>query len=92
MDKRDLSEAVAARTGLSRNAAKQVVDAVTDAVSNGLARGEDVRVTGFGTFGTSQRPSTRGRDPRTGAAITLPAATTVRFRSGKGLKEKLNGS
>jgi DNA-binding protein HU-beta len=52
-----------------------------------MKNNEEVRLVGFGTFSTTTRKATTGRNPRTGEEIQIPEATTVRFKVGKALKE-----
>ncbi|MEE3000080.1 MAG: HU family DNA-binding protein, partial [Pseudomonadota bacterium] len=61
------------------------------AITHELRGRGEVRVVGFGTFSTSQRKATTGRNPRTGEAIHIPASTQPKFKAGKGLKEAVNG-
>jgi DNA-binding protein HU-beta len=49
-----------------------------------------VRLVGFGSFVTSQRAATTGRNPRTGEEIKIDASTSVRFKAGKSLKDAVN--
>ena len=66
MNKAEMADRLVARTGLSKGAAKEVVDGVFAAIGEALANGEEVRISGFGTFGTRNRPARTGRNPRTG--------------------------
>ena len=87
MNKLDLVAAVADGTDLSRAKAGEVVDAVFGAISGALKNKEEVRLVGFGTFATSHRAATTGRNPRTGEEMKIPASTSVKFKAGKGLKD-----
>jgi DNA-binding protein HU-beta len=91
MNQSDLADAVADATGTGKAEAARVVEAVLDAVRNGLRRGEKVAISGFGSFEPSRREARQGRNPRTGEAVEIAASTTVRFKPGKGLKDALNG-
>ena len=90
MNKQELIGSVAENTGLSRSDASRAVEGVFDAISSALKRGDEVRLVGFGTFSTAKRKAGKGRNPRTGEEITIPATATVRFKAGKGLKDALN--
>ena len=92
MNQGDLEGTVAEATGAKEAEAARVVAAVLDAIRDGLARGEKVAISGFGTFETSRREARQGRNPRTGEPVEVAASTTVRFRPGKGLKDALNGA
>ena len=56
-----------------------------------LAKNEAVRIAGFGTFATKNRPARTGRNPRTGEVVSIPASVAPAFRAGKALKGAVNG-
>ena len=87
MNKIDLIAAVADKTDLSKAKAAEVVDAVFEAIEGALKAKEEVRLVGFGSFGTSTRKAGTGRNPRTGETIEIAASTTVKFKPGKSLKD-----
>jgi DNA-binding protein HU-beta len=87
MNKMDVVDAVASRAGLSKADAGRALDAFIDGVSDALARGEKVTVTGFGTFEVRQRAARMGRNPQTGAPLHIPASKSPAFKAGKGLKD-----
>ena len=91
MKKSDIADQVAERIGVSRAAADDAVEAVFHAVREGLARGEEVRIVGFGVFGTRHRPARTGRNPSTGASVEIRASTAPTFRPGKPLRDAVNG-
>ncbi|HEV7266690.1 MAG TPA: HU family DNA-binding protein [Falsiroseomonas sp.] len=90
MNKQDLVAIVAEAGDLPKAKAVDVLDAVFDAIQGALKKKQDVRLVGFGTFSTSKRKAGKGRNPRTGEEIKIPASTTVRFKAGKGLKDAVN--
>lgn len=90
MNKQDLIAAVAETTGFNRSDAVRAVEAVFDAVSDALKRGDEVRVVGFGTFSVSKRAASTGRNPRTGELMQIKASSQPKFRAGKGLKDSCN--
>ena len=90
MNKTDLIEVIAETAEISKAAASRVLDSVIDAIADSLSKGKPVALVGFGTFVVSKRKQRTGRNPQTGAAITIPAAKVPRFRAGKYLKEKVN--
>ena len=90
MNKNDLISAVASTSGLSKSDATKAVDSVLGSITGVLKGGGDVRLVGFGTFSVSRRAQTRGRNPRTGEEITIPASNQAKFKAGKALKEALN--
>ncbi|SMB96227.1 bacterial nucleoid protein Hbs [Thermanaeromonas toyohensis ToBE] len=86
MTKAELVKAVAEKAGMSQKDAGRALDAVLEAVREAVARGEDVRLPGFGAFVVRERAARKGRDLRTGKEITIPPAKVVTFRVGKLLK------
>ena len=90
MNKKQLIEAVADETHVSRSAAGQAVDAVLDTIAARLADGESVTIPGFGTFEVRQRAARTGRNPRTGATIDIATSRTAAFKAGKTLRDRLN--
>ena len=90
MNKNDLIAAVADNSGLAKAEAAKSVDAVLDAVSSALSKGDDVRLVGFGTFSVAERKASEGRNPRTGETIQIAASKQPKFKAGKGLKDAVN--
>ena len=90
MNKRDLADMVAYETGVSRARAAVGVDAVFSAITAALADGARVQISGFGTFDVRDRSARVGRNPRTGEAVSIPAAKAPGFRAARALKEALN--
>ena len=91
MNKSDLVSKVAELSDLSKGDASKAVDSVFSAITAALKSGDDVRLTGFGTFSVSARTARQGRNPRTGGTITIPASKTPKFSAGKSLKDLING-
>ena len=90
MNKGELAERLAGRTGISKAAAKDAVDGVFETIGEALANGEEARILGFGTFGTRNRPARTARNPRTGENVTVAASTVPVFKAGKPLKDAVN--
>lgn len=90
MNKNDLIADVAERTGMSKAGAAQAVEATFDAISDSLKTGQEVKIIGFGNFSVSQRAASKGRNPRTGEIIDIPASKSPKFRAGKGLRDAVN--
>lgn len=90
MNKNELVAAVADDSGLSKADAAKAVDAVFDSITGALKKGDEVRLVGFGTFAVSSRAATKGRNPRTGEEIDIPASKQPKFKAGKGLKDAVN--
>jgi DNA-binding protein HU-beta len=91
MNKQELVDAVAARTGDSKAATGEAIDAVIAAITGELTKGKTVQLIGFGSFSTGARAARVGRNPATGAEIQIPAAKTVKFTAGKAFKDAVNG-
>ncbi len=89
MNKQDLVKAVAAKAGLTKKDTAAALEALMEVVKGAIAKKQQVQLVGFGTFATKQRKARTGRNPQTGAAIKIAAATVPVFRAGKGLKEVL---
>lgn len=87
MTKDELVNAVANQAGISKAQANTAVNALTDAVSSALSKGDSVTLTGFGTFSVSHRAARQGRNPRTGETLQIPAMDVPRFKAGKALKD-----
>lgn len=76
--------------GLTRRQAVEVFEAFVTSIRKGLQGGDTVKVTGLGSFSISERAARKGRNPATGATITIKASKSVRFKAGKELKEAVN--
>ena len=90
MNKTDLIEAITNEADVSKKQANAVVDAFTNAVTKALANKETVSLIGFGSFSVKERAERAGRNPSTGAAITIKAATVPSFKAGSSLKDAVN--
>ena len=83
MNKAAIVARVAERMGLNKFAAEGAVDTVLEAIAEGLAKEEDVRIAGFGTFRTRNRAARQGRNPATGESVRIPASKTTVVQGGK---------
>lgn len=90
MNKNDLVAQVANGAGLSKADAGKAVDSVFDAITASLKKGNEVRLVGFGTFNVARRKASKGRNPRTGEPIDIPASKQPKFKAGKALKDAVN--
>jgi DNA-binding protein HU-beta len=85
--KAEFIDRVAEKTGLSKRAAAEAVDAFLDTVEEALKRGDAVTFTGFGKFSTQRRAARMGVNPRNpGQKVQIPAATVPKFTAGSALK------
>lgn len=95
MNKTELIEKVAKKTGLTLKDSRSAVDAVFSTapkegvIATELAAGRRVQITGFGTFQTRRRKKRKGRNPQTGETITIPATKFPAFSAGKALKSRI---
>lgn len=67
--------------------AKRIVDAIFDTITKTMGKGEEVAISGFGTFRVARRAERQGRNPKTGETITIKASIKPKFRAAKVLKE-----
>ena len=90
MNKTELVAAMAEKAQLSKKDAEAALKAFTDVVTNELQNGGKVQLVGFGTFEVSERAARTGRNPQTGAEMTIAASKAPKFKAGKALKDSLN--
>ena len=90
MNKTELIAAMAEQTELSKKDAEAALKAFIDVVSEELKKGEKVQLVGFGTFEVSERAAREGRNPATGATMTIAASKSPKFKAGKALKDLVN--
>ena len=88
MNKAELVEEVAGKVGLTKKETNNVVDAITSAITDSLARNERVTLVGFGTFQVMERKARKGVNPQTRETIQIPAKKVPKFVPEKGLREK----
>ncbi len=89
MNKAELIQAVAAKSGLSKKDAEVALAAVLDSVKDALKAGDKVSLVGFGTFAVKARAARMGKNPQTGAAIEIAACKVPTFTAGKALKDAI---
>lgn len=87
MNKTELVAAVAEKTAMSKKDSEKAVNALFEAVTEALAKGEKVQLVGFGTFDVKERAAHMGRNPRTKEAMKIPASRVAGFKVGKALKD-----
>jgi DNA-binding protein HU-beta len=90
MNKLELVEHVAGELDLSKAKAAEAIEAVLEGITRAVAKGDEVRLVGFGTFSMKERAASKGRNPSTGQEIDIPASKSVRFKPGAALKEAVN--
>ncbi len=87
MNKTDLINSIAQKSGLSKKNSEAALNAFISTVEEALQNGEKVVLVGFGTFEVRQRAARKGRNPQTREEILIPASKAPVFKAGKGLKE-----
>lgn len=87
MNKAELIEAMANESGLTKADAKKALDAFVKSTSGALSSGDRVALVGFGSFSVSMREARKGRNPQTGAEITIAAKKVIKFKPGNELAE-----
>lgn len=91
MNNSDLAENVAAQTGSTKADARKAVDAVFAAITDAVAKGEEISLNGFGKFKVKDTPARGGRNPATGETIKIAASKKLSFAPAKAVKDRLNG-
>ncbi len=91
MNKSGLIDAVSKTTSLAKRDAEEAVNALVHVVSKEVRSGRRVVVAGFGSFNPTHRGARMGRNPRTGAPVSISASRGVRFAASGTLKDVLNG-
>jgi integration host factor subunit alpha len=90
MTKADLVDLIYERVGSSRKEAGEVVEAVFAIIRESLREGSRVKISGFGTFIVNHKHARRGRNPRTGAPITICSRRVLSFKPSRALKDRVN--
>ena len=90
MTKTELIYVVSQKTDLTKKDADAAVNATLAAIVEALKAGDKVQIAGFGAFEVKARAAHAGRNPKTGAAIMVPATNVVSFSAGKTFKDAVN--
>lgn len=90
MNNNELADHIAEKHQLSKTDARKLVDAVFAAIVDTATKGEEVALAGFGKFKIQDRPEREGRNPATGAAMTIAASKKLSFSPAKAVKDRLN--
>jgi len=90
VNKAELIDAIAKSSDISKASAGNALDGALEAIKAALKKGQSVTLVGFGTFKVGTRAARTGRNPRTGAAITIEATKVPKFIAGKALKDEVN--
>jgi len=87
MNKSELVSQISKSSSLTKTDAARAIEAIIETITKSLKKGEDVQIIGFGSFKTTSRSASEGRNPRTGQTIKIPARKLARFSAGKHLKD-----
>ncbi len=87
----DLAEAVYAQVGLSRNESASLVEVVLDEIADTLIKGDNVKISSFGSFSIRQKGERIGRNPKTGVEVPILPRRVLVFRASHVLKDRING-
>ncbi|RLJ64834.1 HU family DNA-binding protein [Sulfurisoma sediminicola] len=91
MNKSELIEIAAKEADISKAAAERALSAMIGAVVKTVSKGDTVALIGFGTFKSAKRAARTGKNPKTGAAIKIPATTVPKFSAGATFKAAVAG-
>lgn len=86
----DLAEAVVRKIGLPRNESQQLVELILGEISTTLARGEQVKLSSFGSFGVRSKGQRVGRNPKTGEEVPITPRRVLVFRPSNIMKDRVN--
>jgi len=89
MNKTELIDTLAEQTGHPRTEVTRTLDALLETITATVAQGEKLQLVGFGTFETQHRAARTGRNPQTGEALAIAAATSPKFTPGKVFKDRV---
>ena len=90
MNKEELIAAIAEKSEYTKVDVKKYLDAYIEVVTKALKKGDSIQLVGFATLTVVSKPARKGRNPRTGKEISIPASKAVKFSVGKQLKEAVN--
>jgi DNA-binding protein HU-beta len=90
MNKQELVSKIADHAKVTKTDAATMLESFIKLITTSLKKGQEVRLTGFGTFLTAKRKATTGRNPRTGQSIKIAASVSPKFRAGKSLRDAVN--
>ncbi|MEA2109348.1 MAG: integration host factor subunit alpha [Pseudomonadota bacterium] len=90
MTKADIVETIYEKVGLSKRESAKIVDMIFDIIKGKLENGENVKVSGFGSFAVRNKNARRGRNPQTGEEITISARRVLSFKPSNVLRKHIN--
>ena len=87
MNKTELIQGVAEKSGLTKKDSEKAVNAILQSIMDAVSAGDKVQLIGFGTFESRERAAREGRNPSTGDIINIPATKVPAFKAGKAFKD-----
>jgi len=87
MNKEELVEAIVNKINCTKKDGQDALEAILESITKALSKGDDVALTGFGSFTVKKRAARNGINPKTGEKIKIAAAKVPKFKAGKGLKD-----
>ncbi len=90
MTKIDMTQKVNSKLGFSKKDSARIVEAIFDVMKEGLAHGEKIKISGFGSFVMKEKKARKGRNPQTGDEIEISARRVITFKPSQVLREALN--
>ncbi len=90
MNKTELVDSIAEKSGLSKKDSEKALSALIESVEDALVSNDKVQLVGFGSFEVKKRAARKGRNPQTMEEIDIPESNVPTFKAGKDLKEMLN--
>lgn len=90
MNKKELVKAIAEKLETTQKAAAEYLEAMLEVITEAMVAGEDVKISGFGTFSVTERAAREGRNPQTGETIQIAASKAPKFKAAKALKDTVN--
>ena len=90
MNKAELIATVAEKTGASKAQVEKVMGSLVETIIAEVKAGNDISLTGLGTFSLAERAARKGRNPQTGEPIDIPESKSMKFKAGKPVKDALN--
>lgn len=90
MKKPELAAAIAEKADVTKEKAGEIINIITDEITNAMTKDDTVSLIGFGSFSVRERSARTGKNPQTGAEIQIAASKSVGFKAGKALKDAVN--
>lgn len=92
MNKKDIVESIHDTVGFPKRETTQIVDKAVEIMKSALIEGDSVMISRFGNFSVREKKARKGRNPKTGETITIPARKVVTFKVSRVLKERVDGA